>query len=444
MAWLLADRVKNAWTTFRKNRDPTVDGLDGYVLHAATTSSRPDRVLYKGSNERTIIAAVLNKIAVDVANVNVRHVLLDEKGRYSDTVDDPLNQCLSIEANIDQTGRAMIQDAVASMLDEGCVAIVPVTTSKDPKLTESYDILELRVGKIIEWRPLSVLVDVYNEAIGRHEQIWVEKRYTAIVENPFYSVMNESNSTMNRLSRKLMLLDKIDNEVGSNKFDLIIQLPYLTKAEAKKKQASERRLEIEQQLNNSKLGVAYIDAAERVIQLNRPLENTLLGQIEYLTKQVFSQLGITQEILDGSADEKTMTNYNNRIVNTILLALTEEMTRKFLSQTARSRRHSITYFSDPFRLVPATQMAEIADKFTRNEIMTGNEIRQVIGLRPSDDPGADELRNKNLNKQEPDNSSPTSMSKRNISEESVREMLRRMDSKSTSADKIQNGEELKK
>lgn len=439
MAWLLADRVKNAWTAFRNNRDPTVDGLNGYVSYAATSSSRPDRVLYRGSNERTIIAAVLNKIAVDVANVNVRHVLLDKKGRYFDTVDDSLNQCLSVESNIDQTGRAMIQDAVASMLDEGCVAIVPVTTSEDPKLTESYDILELRVGKIVEWRPLSVLVDIYNEAIGRHEQIWVKKRYTAIVENPFYSVMNEPNSVMNRLSRKLMLLDKIDNEVGSNKFDLIIQLPYLTKAEAKKKQASERRMEIEQQLNNSKLGVAYIDAAERVIQLNRPLENTLLGQIEYLTKLVFSLLGITQGILDGTADEKTMTNYNNRIVNTILLALTEEMTRKFLSKTARSRRHSITYFSDPFRLVPATQVPEIADKLTRNEIVTGNEIRQVIGMKPSDDPNADELRNKNLNKNESDREPSAPLAKGNISEESVREMLRRMDRKLPSTDKIQMG-----
>lgn len=292
----------------------------------------------------------------------------------------------------------MLQDAVASMLDEGCVAIVPVTTDGDPALTDSFKVLELRVGKIVEWRPQSILVDVYNENLGRHQQIWVGKRYTAIIENPFYSVMNQQNSTLRRLIRKLTILDRIDSEIGSNKFDIIIQLPYMSKTEAKKRQANQRRKEIEDQLNGSKLGVAYIDAAERVIQLNRPLENTLMGQIEYLTKQVYSQLGMTESILDNTADENTLNNYNHRIIEPILLAVTEEMERKFLSKTARSQGHAIRFFNDPFRLIPTSQIPDVADKLTRNEIVSSNEIRQVLGLKPSDQPEADELRNKNLNK----------------------------------------------
>lgn len=392
-------KLRKIWDAFRKNKDPTIDEtIEGNIRYGATSSIRPDRITYIQGNERTIIASIITRIANDVSSNNIRHVKLDDQDRYSETVTDSLNDCLSVEANIDQTGRALIRDAVASMLDEGVVAIVPVSTSADPLLTDSYDVLELRVGKIVEWRPLSVLVDIYNEEKGRHEQIWVGKRYTAIVENPFYSVMNEPNSTFRRLTRKLALLDKLDNQIGSNRFDLIIQLPYLTKAEAKKLQAETRREEIERQLSGSSLGIAYIDSAERVIQLNRPLENNLLGQVEYLTKQVMSGLGLTQEILDGTADEKTMNNYNHRIVELILLAITEEMERKFLSKTARTQKHSIRFFSDPLRNVPTSEIPEVADKLTRNEIVSSNEIRQVLGLRPSSDPDADELRNKNLNK----------------------------------------------
>lgn len=399
MAWLIGNRVKNAWDAFWNNRDPTINASpDDYIRIGATTSNRPDRVAYTNGVERTIVASIMNRITTDVSNNNIRHVKLDDKGRYDETVNSSLNDALSTEANIDQTGRALIQDVVASMLDEGAVAIVPVATDVDPSKTESFKVLELRVGKIVDWRPQSILVDVYNENIGRHQQIWVGKRYTAIVENPFYSVMNQQNSTLRRLIRKLNILDRIDNEIGSNKFDLIIQLPYLSKTAAKKKQATERRREVEEQLNGSKLGVAYIDAAERVIQLNRPLENTLMGQIEYLTKQVYSQLGITQEILDNTADEKTLNNYNHRIIEPILLALTEEMERKFLSKTARSQGHAIRFFSDPFRLIPTSQIPDVADKLTRNEIVSSNEIRQILGLKPSDQPEADELRNKNLNK----------------------------------------------
>lgn len=392
-------KLRKIWDAFRKNKDPTIDEtIEGNVRYGATSSIRPDRITYIQGNERTIIASIITRIANDVSSNNIRHVKLDDQDRYSETVTDSLNDCLSTEANIDQTGRALIRDAVASMLDEGVVAIVPVSTSSDPLLTDSYDVLELRVGKIVEWRPLSVLVDIYNEEKGRHEQIWVGKRYTAIVENPFYSVMNEPNSTFRRLTRKLALLDKLDNQIGSNRFDLIIQLPYLTKSEAKKMQAENRREAIEEQLSGSSLGIAYIDSSERVIQLNRPLENNLLGQIEYLTKQVMSGLGLTQEILDGTADEKTLNNYNHRIVELILLALTEEIERKFLSKTARTQKHAIRFFSDPLRNVPTSEIPEVADKLTRNEIVSSNEIRQALGLRPSSDPDADELRNKNLNK----------------------------------------------
>lgn len=399
MAWLIGNRVKNAWDAFWNNKDPTITSTpDGVIRIGATTSARPDRIQYSNGTERTIVASIVNRISTDASTTNIRHVKLDDKGRYNETINSSLNYALSTEANIDQTGRAMLQDAVASMLDEGCVAIVPVTTDEDPTKSDAFKVLELRVGKIVEWRPQSILVDIYNENIGRHQQIWVGKRYTAIVENPFYSVMNEQNSTLRRLMRKLMILDRIDNEIGSNKFDIIIQLPYMSKTEAKKKQATDRRREIEEQLNGSKLGVAYIDAAERVIQLNRPLENNLMGQIEYLTKQVYSQLGITQPILDNSADENELNNYNHRIIEPILLALTEEMERKFLSKTARSQGHAIRFFNDPFRFIPVSQIPDVADKLTRNEIVSSNEIRQVLGLKPSDQPEADELRNKNLNK----------------------------------------------
>lgn len=433
-------RVKKAWDAFRNARDPTRFERGDWDWRMSTTSARPDRQVYTKGVERTIIASIYNRISTDVSQVNIRHVKLDDSDRYSETVRDGLNNCLSTEANVDQTGRAMIHDAVSSMLDEGCVAIVPVYTDKDPEGTDSYDVLSLRVGKILEWRPYEVKVDIYNEETGGHDQIWVGKKYTAIVENPFYSVMNEQNSTLQRLVKKLNLLDKIDNIVGSNKFDLIIQLPYLTRVDSKKKQASERRQEIENQLNNAQLGVAYIDAAEKVIQLNRPLENTLLGQIEFLTKQVYAQLGIDETILNGTAEERVMTNYNNRVIDPILLAITEEMDRKFLSKTARSQGHKVMYFTDPFRLLPISSVPEVSDKLTRNEIMSSNEIRQVIGLRPSKDPKADELRNKNLNKANAEISSKGGVNTEAI----IDEILKRLDgvgNTNNDKTKIQNEEE---
>lgn len=391
MALMFRSRVRKAWSAFWNARDPTENWC------GQTSTSRPDRASYSSGLERSIIASIFNRIATDVSAVDIRHVKLDEEDRFKEYVKDGIDTCLTTEANVDQTGRALLHDVVSSMLDEGCVAIAPVFTDKDPDKTDSYDILSLRVGKIVEWDPYQIKIDVYNEEKGIHDQVWVSKKYTAIIENPFYSVMNQQNSTMQRLVRKLNLLDRIDNIIGSNKFDLIIQLPYLTHTQAKKRQAAERRAEIENQLNNAQLGVAYIDATEKVIQLNRPLENTLLGQIKYLREQVLAELGLDESLLNGTADEKTMTNYNNRIIVPILLAITEEMNRKFLSKTARSQRHMIKYFSDPFRLLPISQVPEFADKMTRNEIMTSNEIRGIIGLTPSIDPSADELRNKNLN-----------------------------------------------
>lgn len=440
MALAFGARVKRAWDAFRNARDPTRFERGDWDWRMGTTSERPDRQTYTKGVERTIIASIFNRISTDASQINIRHVKLDENGRYKETVNDGLNTCLSTEANIDQTGRAMIHDAVSSTLDEGCVAILPVYTDKDPETTDSYDVLSLRVGKILEWRPLEVKVDVYNEETGGHEQIWVSKRYTAIIENPFYSVMNQPNSTLQRLVKKLNLLDKIDNIIGSNKFDIIIQLPYLTKTDAKKKQASERRAEIENQLNNAQLGVAYIDATEKVIQLNRPLENTLLGQIEFLTKQVYAQLGLDESILNGTAEERVMTNYNNRIIDPILLAITEEMDRKFLSKTARSQGHKIMYFTDPFRLLPISSVPDVADKLTRNEIMSSNEIRQIIGLKPSSDPDADELRNKNLNKANAEITSKDGVSKSAI----IDEIMKRLDgggNKNNDESKIQNEEE---
>lgn len=423
MTFMLGSRLKNAWSAFWNARDPTT------ISWSQTFGSRPDRVGYSGGVERSIIASIFNRIATDCAASNIRHVKLDNDDRFKQYVKDGLDSCFTTEANIDQTGRAMIHDAVSSMLDEGCVAIVPVLTTENPNETDSYDILEMRVGKIVEWAPYDVNIDIYNEQKGTHDQIWVGKRYTAIIENPFYSVMNQPNSTMQRLVRKLNLLDKIDNIVGSNKFDLIIQLPYITHTSAKRRQAAERRAEIESQLNNAQLGVAYIEPTEKVIQLNRPLENTLLPQIKYLREQVLAELGLDETVLNGTADEKTMTNYNNRIIDPILLAFTEEMNRKFLSKTAKSQKHKITYFSDPLRLLPMSQVPEFADKMTRNEIMSSNEIRGSIGLIPSSDPSADELRNKNLNKSK--NGEP--IDERQVK---VNTLLRKMDNKSKNNDDI--------
>lgn len=385
-------RLKHAWNAFF-NKDPTKAHRNvgpGYAY-------RPDRMHFTRGNERSIVTAVYNRIAMDAAAVDVRHVRLDKNGRFLEEMDTGLNNCLSIEANIDQTGRAFIQDAVMSMLDEGCVAIVPTDTDDDPEESNSFKIETIRTGRIVEWFPQHIIADVYNEQIGRKEEILLPKSGTAIIENPFYAVMNEPNSTMQRLIRKLNLLDMIDEKNSSGKLDLIIQLPYTTRSPVKQQQAETRRSQIEQQLIGSKYGIAWMDASEHITQLNRPVENNLMTQIEYLTSMLYSQLGITQSILDGTADDKTMLNYYNRTIEPILSALTDEMKRKFLTPTARTQMQTIKFFRDPFRLVPVSEISEIADKFTRNEIMTSNELRQIIGMKPSDDPRADELRNKNLN-----------------------------------------------
>lgn len=387
----VGSRFKNAWNAFL-NRDPTLGFRDigtGY-------SYRPDRFRLTRGNERSIVTSVYNRIALDVAAIDIQHVKLDSEGRFCSVVDSGLNNCLSIEANIDQTGRAFIQDAVMSMMDEGCIAIVPVDTDDDPDDTTGYQILSMRVGRIKDWYPKHVRVELYNESTGRKQDIIVPKDTVAIVENPLYAVINEPNSTMQRLIRKLNLLDAVDEQSSSGKLDLIIQLPYVIKSDARRKQAEQRRKDIEKQLAGSKYGIAYTDGTEKITQLNRSLENNLMKQIEYLTSMLYSQLGITQSILDGTADDKTMLNYYNRTIEPIISAIVDEMKRKFLSKTARSQNKSIKFFRDPFKLVPVADLAEIADKFTRNEIATSNEMRQVIGWKPSDDPKADELRNSNL------------------------------------------------
>ena len=387
----VGSRFKNAWNAFRK-REPTKVFQDiGYGY-----SYRPDRFRLTRGNERSIVTSVYNRIALDVAAIDIQHVQLDAEGQFCDVVQSGLNNCLSTEANLDQTGRAFIQDAVMSMIDEGCIAIVPVDTDDDPDDTTGYQILSMRVGRIRDWYPKHIRVELYNEETGRKQDIVVPKSTVAIVENPLYSVINEPNSTMQRLIRKLNLLDAVDEQSSSGKLDLIIQLPYVIKTEARRKQAEKRRKDIEQQLAGSKYGIAYTDGTERITQLNRSLENNLMKQIEYLTSMLYSQLGITQSILDGTADDKTMLNYYNRTIEPIIAAIVDEMKRKFLSKTARSQNESIKFFRDPFKLVPVADLAEISDKFTRNEIATSNEIRQVIGWKPSDDPKADELRNSNL------------------------------------------------
>lgn len=387
----LMDRLKRAWNIF-KNKDPTqvnwnIGPSYGY---------RPDRMRYTRGNERSIVTAVYNRIAMDVAAVNLKHIRLDENDRYKETIDSGLNNCLSVEANLDQTGRAFIQDLVASMLDEGCVAAVPTDADDEPEDSGNFKVYTLRTGKILEWYPRYVKVEVYNEQEGQRQQIIIPKSTVPLIENPMYSVMNEPNSIYQRLVRKLTLLDVVDEQTSSGKLDLIVQLPYIIKTEARREQAEKRRRDIEKQLSEGKYGIAYTDGTERITQLNRPVENNLMKQIEYLTSMFFSQLGITQSILDGTADEKTMLNYYNRTIEPILSAIADEMKRKFLTPTARSQKQTIAYFRDPFKLVPVNDIAEIADKFTRNEIMTSNEIRQVIGMKPSSDPNADVLRNKNL------------------------------------------------
>lgn len=387
----IGSRLKHAWNAFF-NKDPTPVRWDTGSAYAY----RPDRPRLTRGNERSIVTAVYNRIALDVSALKMRHCRLDENERYIEDVESKLNRCLSIEANIDQTSRAFMQDIVMSMLDEGCVAVIPVDTTFNPSTTGAYDILTMRTGKILEWYPSAIKVRVYNEKTGEKEDIIVPKTMAAIIENPLYAVMNEPNSTLQRLIRKLNLLDAIDEQSGAGKLDLIIQLPYIIKTEARRQQAETRRKDIEMQLSGSKYGIAYTDGTERITQLNRPIENNLMKQIEYLTSMLFSQLGITQSILDGTADEKTMLNYNNRTVEPIVSAIVDEMKRKFLTKTAISQRQSIKYFMDPFKLVPINNIADIADKFTRNEILSSNEVRQIIGIKPSDDPKADKLINKNI------------------------------------------------
>lgn len=393
------DRLQHAWSAFM-NKDPTY----GYRRDIGVSySRRPDRTKLTGGNERSIVTSIYNRIAIDVASLNVSHCRLDKNGRFIEKIDSKLNECLNLEANLDQTGRAFMQDVVMSMLDEGCVAIVPVETDIDPTVSNSYNILSMRTGKILEWYPNHVRLSVYDERSGKKEEITLPKSTVAIVENPLYAVINEPNSTMQRLIRKLNLLDVIDEQSGAGKLDLIIQLPYVIKSDARRQQAEQRRKDIEMQLAGSKYGIAYTDGTERITQLNRSVDNNLMKQIEYLTNMVYSQLGITQSILDGTADEQTQLNYQTRTIEPIISAIIDEMKRKFLTKTARSQLQTIMFFRDPFKLVPVGSIAEITDKFTRNKVLTANEVRQIVGMRPSDDPDADRLKNANIaeSKQEP-------------------------------------------
>ena len=389
----MRDRLQHAWNAFVYNDNSYTDPQD----LGGFSTFKPDRIHFSRGVEKSIVTSVYNRLALDVASLAIKHVRLDENGRYVEEINSGLQNCLNVEANIDQTGRAFLQDVVMSMLDEGCVAIVPVDTTVSPTVSGSYEINTLRTGKILEWYPAHVRVRVYNDRKGIHEELTLPKTSVAIIENPLYAVINEPNSTMQRLIRKLNLLDVVDEQTSSGKLDLIIQLPYVIKSEARRKQAEERRKDIEMQLSGSKYGIAYTDGTERITQLNRPAENNLMNQVEYLTSMLYSQLGLTQSIMDGTADEKTMLNYYNRTIEPIIAAIVDEIKRKFLTKTARSQRQTVVYFRDPFKLVPVNEIAEIADKFTRNEIMTSNEIRQIVGMKPSTDPSADELRNKNLN-----------------------------------------------
>ena len=413
---VFTDRLKNAWNAFM-NRDPPFEYRDIGMV----SSYRPDRIRLTRGNERSIITSVYNRIAVDCAAINIVHAKLDENGRFVEEIHSGLDNCLTLEANIDQTARAMIQDTVMSMFDEGCIAIVPVDTTFNPYETESYQIRTMRVGKIMQWHPHYVRVRLYNDRTGNYEEVTVHKNIAAIIENPLYAIMNEPNSTLQRLIRKLNILDAIDEQSGSGKLDLIIQLPYVVKSDARRMQAEERRKNIEMQLANTKYGIAYIDNTEHITQLNRSVDNNLMNQIEYLTNMLYSQLGITKEILEGTANEQAMLNYYNRTIEPIMTAITDEMKRKFLTKTARTQGQSIIFYRDPFRLVPTSQIAEMADKFTRNEIMSSNEIRQIVGMKPVDDPKADELRNKNLNAQA--NQTFASTSKKNADDPEQEEVF---------------------
>lgn len=395
MANSFGTRLVHAWNAFF-NKDPTYD-FSYPSYNSLITSYRPDRVRLLNGNDRTVVTSVYSRIAMDVASLSIQHVRLDENNRFMEEINSTLNDCFTWEANKDQTPRSFIMDAVLSLFDEGCIAIVPVDTKNDPFQTSSYDILSMRTGKIIEWRPDDVKVRLYNDRTGQKEELLLPKRMVAIIDNPFYAVMNEPSSTVKRLTRKLSLLDAIDEQSGSGKLDLIIQLPYVIKTPQRRAQAEQRRKEIEMQLAGSKYGIAYTDGTEHITQLNRSLENNLMEQIKYLTDTLYSQLGITQEIMNGTAEESVMNNYYKRTVEPVISAIVDEMKRKFISKTARTQRQTIMFFNEPFKLVAANELANIADKFTRNEIMTSNEVRQIAGLKPSSDPNADVLRNKNLN-----------------------------------------------
>jgi len=402
----LTDRVKRAWNAFQAEEQSRPD----FTVHEGMTyTSRPDRPMLHLGNEKSVVGAIYNRIALDVASVDIKHVRLDQNGVFKEVLATSLNECLTIDANIDQTGRALIFDTVLSMFDEGVIAVVPVDATMDIRKTGSFDVLSLRTAKIKQWRPRTLRVEVYNEDTGRHQEVDVPKNHTAVIENPFYSIMNEQNSVLKRLVHKMNTLDAIDKQSGSSKLDLIIQLPYTIKSDLRQEQADKRKKKIEEQLENSKYGIAYIDSTEHVTQLNRPVDNNLMSQIEYLTRMLYSQLGITEEVMNGTADEKTMLNYNNRTIGPILVTICEEMSRKFLTKTARSQGQSIAFFNDPFKLVPVSQIAEIADKFTRNEIMSSNEVRGIVGYRPVDDPRANELRNKNLNQTAEEAQAPPSV-----------------------------------
>lgn len=389
------ERLKHAWNAF-KSRDPTTDAIAPYDFYQHGSTFKPDRIRFKYSTEKTFMTSIINRIAMDVAAIPIKHVRTDDKGNLADIINDSLNYVLNVEANKDQTGRAFIQDVVMSMCDEGCVAIVPIDTTLNPTLSGSYEINSLRVGKITQWFPDDVRVRVYNDQRGISEEILVPKKITAIVENPLYAVMNEPNSTLQRLIRKLTLLDSIDEQAASAKLNLLIQLPYTIKSEARKDQAEKRRAAIESQLVESKYGIAYTDATEKVTQLNRSVENDMLGQIEYLTKLFFNQIGISEGVFYGTASDAEMENYYNRTIEPMLSTITDECSRKFITKTGRSQGQTLMFFRDPFKLIPITEIAEITDKLTRNEVLTSNEIRAKIGFEPSDDPKADELRNSNI------------------------------------------------
>lgn len=419
MELTISSRLKKAWNAFR-DQDETYYNVynDRYTSYSNGSSYRPDRTRLSTRNERSIVTSIFNRIALDVASIDIYHCRLDDNDRYKENIDSTLNNCLTLESNIDQTSRAFMQDVVLSMFDEGSVAIVPVDTIKDPMKTDSYEILTLRTGRIVTWYPKHVRVEVYDDNTGIKREITLPKSRVGIIENPLYAVMNEPNSTLQRLIRKLVLLDSIDEQSGSGKLDLIIQLPYIVKSEARRQQAEQRRKDIERQLKGSKYGIAYTDGTEKITQLNRPLENNLMKQIEYLTSMLYGQLGITQGVMDGTADEKTMTNYYSRTIEPIVSSIVDEIKRKFLTKTARSQKQSIVFFRDPFKLVPVSDLAEISDKFTRNEILSSNEIRQVVGRKPSDDPKADQLINSNISQpterlENISNSSDTTSNKEN-------------------------------